>query len=89
MSRAYSDRVAESINVLIVDDHLAVAESLQALLSRQSDLDVGEVARTPTRRVTHRGRAKQPSRLQGPELSGESGVVVASMILAVTPGPRS
>jgi len=78
--------VTDRINVLIVDDHLAVAESLQALLSRQADFDVGEIA---TNGVTAmRLAADRPPHvvLMDQNLSGESGVVVASQMLAAHPG---
>lgn len=78
--------MTDRINVLIVDDHLAVAESLQALLSRQADFDVGEIA---TNGVTAmRLAADRPPHvvLMDQNLSGESGVVVASQMLAAHPG---
>jgi DNA-binding NarL/FixJ family response regulator len=71
--------------VLIVDDHLAVAESLQALLSREADLDVGEVATNGESAL--RIAAAHPPQvvLMDQNLSGESGVEVASAILAAHP----
>jgi two-component system nitrate/nitrite response regulator NarL len=74
------------INVLIVDDHLAVAESLQALLSRQADLDIGEIATNGAAAL--RIAAERPPHvvLMDQNLSGESGVVVASQMLAAHPG---
>ena len=86
MSPAYSGRVAETINVLIVDDHLAFAESLQALLSRQSDLEVGEVATNGIDALRIASERAPQVVLMDQNLSGESGVVVASMILAAHPG---
>ena len=74
------------IRVLIVDDHLAVAEGLQALLSRQSDLDVGEVATNGSAAL--RLAAERPPQvvLMDQNLSGETGVEIASKILAAHPG---
>jgi len=83
---AYSDRVADPISVLIVDDHLAVAESLQALLSRQTDLDVGEVATNGAAALRIAAERKPHVVLMDQNLSGESGVEVASKILAAHPG---
>lgn len=75
----------ERINVLIVDDHLAVAESLQALLSREADLDVGEVATNGADALRIAGERSPQVVLMDQNLSGESGVVVASTILASHP----
>ena len=74
------------IRVLIVDDHLAVAESLQALLSRQDDLDVGDIAINGETAI--RLAADHPPQvvLMDQNLSGESGVAVATKILAAHPG---
>ena len=78
--------MTDRINVLIVDDHLAVAESLQALLSRQADLDIGEIATNGAAAL--RIAAERPPHvvLMDQNLSGESGVVVASQMLAAHPG---
>jgi len=78
--------LSDRINVLIVDDHLAVAESLQALLSRQADLDIGEIATNGAAAL--RIAAERPPHvvLMDQNLSGESGVVVASQMLAAHPG---
>lgn len=74
------------IRVLIVDDHLAVAESLQALLSRQADLEIGDVA-TNGDAAMRLAAARTPQVvLMDQNLSGESGVVVASQLLAAHPG---
>ena len=78
--------VAGTISVLIVDDHLAVAESLQALLSRQTDLDVGEVATNGASALRLAAERKPDVVLMDQNLSGESGVTVASAILAAHPG---
>jgi two-component system nitrate/nitrite response regulator NarL len=74
--------MSDAIRVLIVDDHLAVAESLQALLSRDPDFDVVEIA-------TNGGDAQRIAADRNPNvvlmdqnLSGESGVVVASSLLS-------
>jgi DNA-binding NarL/FixJ family response regulator len=77
--------VSDRIRVLIVDDHLAVAESLQALLSREVDLEIGVVATNGTSAM--RIAAEHPPQvvLMDQNLSGESGVVVASTILAAHP----
>ena len=78
--------MSDRINVLIVDDHLAVAESLQALLSRQADLDIGEIATNGAAAL--RIAAERPPHvvLMDQNLSGESGVVVAAQMLAAHPG---
>jgi two-component system nitrate/nitrite response regulator NarL len=78
--------LTDRIKVLIVDDHLAVAESLQALLSRQADLDIGEIATNGTTAL--RLAAERPPHvvLMDQNLSGESGVVVATQMLAAHPG---
>lgn len=76
----------DRISVLIVDDHLAVAESLQALLSRQADLYVGEVATNGKDALRIAGERTPQVVLMDQNLSGESGVVVASTILAAHPG---
>ena len=74
------------IRVLIVDDHLSVAESLQALLSRQDDLDVGDVAINGETAI--RLAADRPPQvvLMDQNLSGESGVAGATKILTAHPG---
>src|SRR6187402_3070103 len=74
------------IRVLIVDDHLSVAESLQALLSRQDDLDVGDIAINGETAI--RLAADHPPQvvLMDQNLLGESGVAVATKILATHPG---
>ena len=86
MPPAYSDRVPDTINVLIVDDHLAVAESLQALLSREADLQVGAVATNGADALRLAAERKPHVVLMDQNLSGESGVVVASTIIAAHPG---
>jgi len=73
------------INVLIVDDHLAVAEGLQALLSREADLDVAEVATNGASALRIAAERAPQVVLMDQNLSGESGVVVASMLLAAHP----
>ena len=73
------------IKVLIVDDHLAVAESLQALLSREADLDIGEVATNGTDALRMAAERTPEVVLMDQNLSGESGVVVAAAILAAHP----
>ena len=78
--------MSDRISVLIVDDHLAVAESLQALLSRQSDLDIGEVATNGKSALRIAAERKPHVVLMDQNLSGESGVVVAAAILAAHPG---
>jgi len=69
------------IRILIVDDHLAVAEGLQALLSRQPDFDVTEIA--ADRRTALRIAAERRPHvvLMDQNLSGDSGVDVAAAIL--------
>jgi DNA-binding NarL/FixJ family response regulator len=74
--------VTDRISVLIVDDHLAVAESLQALLSRQADLEVGEVATNGKTALRIAAERTPQVVLMDQNLSGESGVEVASAILA-------
>ena len=73
------------IKVLIVDDHLAVAESLQALLSREADLDIGEVATNGTAALRIANERTPQVVLMDQNLSGESGVTVAAAILAAHP----
>jgi len=78
--------VADTINVLIVDDHLAVAESLQALLSREADLDISEVATNGNAALRIAGEKAPQVVLMDQNLSGETGVVVAGKILEAHPG---
>jgi DNA-binding NarL/FixJ family response regulator len=78
--------VTDRINVLIVDDHLAVAESLQALLSRQPDLEIGEIATDGAAALRIAAERQPDVVLMDQNLSGESGVVVASQMLAAHPG---
>jgi DNA-binding NarL/FixJ family response regulator len=78
--------VSARIGVLIVDDHLAVAEGLQALLSREEDLDVHEIATNGQAALRSAGQRRPQVVLMDQNLSGESGVVVASNILAAHPG---
>jgi DNA-binding NarL/FixJ family response regulator len=78
--------VSPRISVLIVDDHLAVAEGLQALLSREEDLDVHEIATSGQAALRSAGERRPQVVLMDQNLSGESGVVVASNILAAHPG---
>ena len=73
------------INVLIVDDHLAVAESLQALLSREADFEIGEVATDGTAALRIADERTPQVVLMDQNLSGESGVTVAATILAAHP----
>src|SRR2546427_154622 len=81
------DATSERIRVLIVDDHLAIAEGLQALLARQSDFEMVEIANTgeAARRIASERRPHVI--LMDQNLSGESGVAVASAIL--TSGVRT
>ena len=81
------DATSERIRVLIVDDHLAIAEGLQALLARQPDFDMVEIANTgeAARRIASERRPHVI--LMDQNLSGESGVGVASAIL--TSGVRT
>ena len=81
------DATSERIRVLIVDDHLAIAEGLQALLARQPDFEMVEIANngTAARRIATERRPHVI--LMDQNLSGESGVVVASAIL--TSGVRT
>lgn len=78
--------MSDRINVLIVDDHLAVAESLQALLSRQADLDIGEVAIDGKSALRIAAERTPQVVLMDQNLSGESGVAVASTLIAAHPG---
>ena len=75
----------DRIKVLIVDDHLAVAESLQALLAREADLDIGEVATNGTTALRLANERAPQVVLMDQNLSGESGVVVTAAILAAHP----
>jgi two-component system, NarL family, response regulator DevR len=77
--------VSARISVLIVDDHLAVAEGLQALLSREADLDVGEIATNGPAALRIATEQKPQVVLMDQNLSGESGIAVASTILAAHP----
>jgi DNA-binding NarL/FixJ family response regulator len=72
----------ERIRVLIVDDHLAVAEGLHALLSRQPDFELTDIATNGE--VARRIAAEQRPHvvLMDQNLSGDSGVAVAGAILA-------
>ena len=81
------DATTQRIRVLIVDDHLAIAEGLQALLARQPDFEVAEIANNgeTARRIAAERRPHVI--LMDQNLSGESGVVVASAIL--TSGVRT
>jgi DNA-binding NarL/FixJ family response regulator len=69
------------IRILIVDDHLAVAEGMQALLSRQPDFELTAIA--TDRRAALRIAAEQKPNvvLMDQNLSGDSGVEVAAEIL--------
>jgi DNA-binding NarL/FixJ family response regulator len=78
--------LTDRIKVLIVDDHLAVAESLQALLSRQADLEIGEIATNGATALRIAAEVPPHVVLMDQNLSGESGVVVASQMLAAHPG---
>jgi DNA-binding NarL/FixJ family response regulator len=78
--------LTDRINVLIVDDHLAVAESLQALLSRQPDLEIREIATHGAAALRIAAERQPDVVLMDQNLSGESGVVVASQLLAAHPG---
>jgi DNA-binding NarL/FixJ family response regulator len=77
--------LSSRINVLIVDDHLAVAEGLQALLSREADLDVAEVATNGESALRIASERAPQVVLMDQNLSGESGAVVASRLLAAHP----
>jgi DNA-binding NarL/FixJ family response regulator len=72
---------ASKIRILIVDDHLAVAEGLQALLSRQSDFDVTEIATDRRAALRIAAERKPHVVLMDQNLSGDSGVDVAAAIL--------
>ena len=72
------------IRVLIVDDHLAVAEGLQALLAREADLDV-EVATNGNAALRLVDETSPHVVLMDQNLSGEIGVVIASKILSAHP----
>jgi DNA-binding NarL/FixJ family response regulator len=73
--------LSERIRILIVDDHLAVAEGLHALLSRQPDFELTDVA-TNGQAALRIAADRQPHVvLMDQNLSGESGVAVAASIL--------
>lgn len=78
--------MSDRIKVLIVDDHLAVAESLQALLMRQADLEVDEVATNGASALRIAAARAPQVVLMDHNLSGESGIDVASTLLAAHPG---
>jgi len=74
--------VGEQIRILIVDDHLAVAEGLHALLSRQPDFELTEVATNGEAALRIAAERKPHVVLMDQNLSGESGVAVAASILS-------
>ncbi len=81
------DATSERIRILIVDDHLAIAEGLQALLARQPDFEMVEIANNGEA-ARHIATERRPHViLMDQNLSGESGVAVASAIL--TSGVRT
>ena len=81
------DATTQRIRVLIVDDHLAIAEGLQALLARQPDFEMVEIANNGEA-ARHIATERRPHViLMDQNLSGESGVAVASAIL--TSGVRT
>ncbi len=81
------DATSQRIRVLIVDDHLAIAEGLQALLARQPDFEMVEIANNGEA-ARHIATERRPHViLMDQNLSGESGVAVASAIL--TSGVRT
>lgn len=78
--------MADTIKVLIVDDHLALGESLQALLSREPDMDISEVATNGSAALRIAGEWRPQVVLMDQNLSGETGVDVATKILEAYPG---
>ena len=74
--------LSERIRILIVDDHLAVAEGLHALLSRQPDFDLTEVATNGAAALRIAAERRPHVVLMDQNLSGESGVAVAASILS-------
>jgi DNA-binding NarL/FixJ family response regulator len=78
--------LSERIRILIVDDHLAVAEGLHALLSRQPDFELTDVATNGAAALRIAAEREPHVVLMDQNLSGESGVAVAAAILS--PGSR-
>lgn len=74
--------LSERIRILIVDDHLAVAEGLHALLSREPDFALTEIATNGDAALRIAAAQKPDVILMDQNLSGESGVAVAGSILS-------
>jgi DNA-binding NarL/FixJ family response regulator len=73
------------IRVLIVDDHIAVAESLQALLARQESFELTEVANDATQAIRI-VREQQPDVvLMDQGLPGMSGAEATAHVIAARP----
>jgi len=71
--------------VLIVDDHIAIAESLQALLSRQQDIEVCGLA-ADAEEALRLVRERHPDVvLMDQGLPGMSGVEATAKVLAISP----
>lgn len=75
----------ERIKVLIVDDHLTLAEGLQVLLSRQPDLEVVGMAASGAVAVRMARERAPHVVLMDQNLPGESGVEIAARVLAADP----
>ena len=72
--------------MLIVDDHLTVAEALSVLLSRQPDLEVVGMAASGDVAVRMATERRPDVVLMDHNLPGETGGEIASRVRAVSPG---
>ncbi len=79
--------MAERIGVLIVDDHLLVADALQAAVERQTDLEVIGVASTAAEAMAPRRRAPDVA-LVDLGLSPDDGLEVSRRLKARYPETR-
>lgn len=73
------------IRVLIVDDHVAVGESLHALLSRQPDFDLTEVAANADRALEIVRESAPDVVLMDQGLPGMSGAEATAHVVAASP----
>jgi two-component system nitrate/nitrite response regulator NarL len=78
--------VNQRIRILIVDDHVAVTESLSALLSRQDDFVLSDTAADGATALRIAADTSPDVVLMDQHLATESGVNVAAAILAAHPG---
>jgi two-component system nitrate/nitrite response regulator NarL len=80
-----SPRTIGRIRVLIVDDHVAVAESLQALLSRHADLELTELATNADHALRIVRESAPHVVLMDQGLPGMSGAEATAHVLAERP----